>query len=535
MTAAGDQVKQLDILVVPPQLINDPLNYHSFVSTRCFIQQHLLPPPENIYERDFAVIGVLGTDYTTHEPIRKALEALWIPYQVGYPTFYLIVQCLAKTWRKPVTVTIKNQNGLKHRALRLNSTQKPAKINLPTSSRLPSRHQPVVRQTLVNNPNPPSSRQVAAASISIGHGKNKDCTASKSTTTDPTLASDRGLSSKRDSNSGTPKPSKETNRLLTSKTPSHLSPHQSGEASRQGSPQRPCTLNVTAFPLKRGGVSISQPARKRKLNPEGIESSVTLDFTVLSTSSQTPSSAGTGQTETTRSTVDLTSPASSPKPIEIQHPQIPRTIVDLTTPTNSPRTVRDKQSKRTKVIDDPTPTKILLVIGSTAALPFQLPRSANKTIPLSVQSLKDLTGRLLCARHCGRANDWHHLWHISSHQKVSPAGIRYYQVFFDGQLVLGIRLILLEGEFDPSLKLCAYGCSRDGTVQWITSSRLVFLFLHFVLIVSSQQVGHQRPGGPISPPCPKCPRALVARDRAEFCAPRNIGDLNGIDVYFRSL
>lgn len=52
---------------------------------------------------------------------------------------------------------------------------------------------------------------------------------------------------------------------------------------------------------------------------------------------------------------------------------------------------------------------------------------------------------------------------------------------------------------------------------------------------SRQQLSHQRPGGPISPPCPKCPSALVAADRRDFCAPRNICELGGIEVYFRSL
>lgn len=472
--------------MIPPQLINDPTNYHSYVSTRFFLQQQLLPAPEDLYERDFALIGAVGTDYTTHESIRKVFEALRIPHRVGYPAFYSITQRLAKTWRNPVTVNVKTQKGLKSKSL---------KVTLPGTRNLPFTNQPTIDRSSNRN-------HITGSSTCTGNMESKGRPASQLIVSNAALISGSiKLSNKSNSSPTTLTVSdNDMTRSSTSNKSARVFPRQAREESEKNSqPFR--TAKAAAIPFNAGVLSMSS-----KFNSVGKEDSATLERNYLQKHSSPNGQQRNLSIDISNSIVPpilqprINSQASFSTTTR-QPPRKQRIIVDLITPTSSPQTVLDQGTARFVVectistsssrptydreiqgaqdSSDPVVAILPPIISSTphsSVLPFQLQRSADKSIPLSVQSLKDLTGRLLCAHQRGRANDWHHLWRILPYQEKSPAGTRsYYRAFYDDQLVSGLRLILLNGEFNSGLKLCAYGCERNGKVQWITSSRLVLL------------------------------------------------------------
>ena len=108
---------------------------------------------------------------------------------------------------------------------------------------------------------------------------------------------------------------------------------------------------------------------------------------------------------------------------------------------------------------------------SSAILPFGLIRKANRAVPLQMQSLMELTAKLLCARQNARATDWSKLWAI--YPQDSLEDVTFYYASFDDQVQAGLRLALLNigGEnSSPWNKMCAYGCSKRGIHRWISNT-----------------------------------------------------------------
>ena len=107
-------------------------------------------------------------------------------------------------------------------------------------------------------------------------------------------------------------------------------------------------------------------------------------------------------------------------------------------------------------------------------LPFDLSPTRNRAVALQIQSLLELTAKLLCARQNARATDWSKLWAI--HPEDTLDDIISYYASFDGQVQAGLRLVLLNirGEnSSPSYKMCAYGCSKGGIHRWICNTMYV--------------------------------------------------------------
>jgi hypothetical protein len=121
------------------------------------------------------------------------------------------------------------------------------------------------------------------------------------------------------------------------------------------------------------------------------------------------------------------------------------------------------------VNDDPDPAtpcldRIPTFIGQS--LPFNLTR-ATGTLPLTTQTLKELTGRLLLARQIGRLSDFHSLWQL----EPRPSNANSFFIKFDGQLVEGLELFEFEPEanVNKDYKICGFGCTKGGIHQHLSN------------------------------------------------------------------
>ena len=95
-----------------------------------------------------------------------------------------------------------------------------------------------------------------------------------------------------------------------------------------------------------------------------------------------------------------------------------------------------------------------LVVG----LPFGLLPVSNRNLPLQMQTLKELTAKLLCAWHGARATDW------SKKRAIHfIEGTQIFEASFDGQVQKGLHLVPLKiDESSPvSYKTCAFGCTKN--------------------------------------------------------------------------
>ena len=127
------------------------------------------------------------------------------------------------------------------------------------------------------------------------------------------------------------------------------------------------------------------------------------------------------------------------------------------------------QGDETGAITDDSATDLWLEV--LVRLPFDLAPTRNREVPLQIQSLMELTAKLLCARQNARATDWSKLWAI--HRENTLGDVISYHTSFDGQIQAGLRLVLLilQGETSsPSYKMCVYGCSKDGVHRWISNT-----------------------------------------------------------------
>ena len=120
-------------------------------------------------------------------------------------------------------------------------------------------------------------------------------------------------------------------------------------------------------------------------------------------------------------------------------------------------------------------------------LPFGIDGISDKSVPILEMSVKELIAILLLTCQNKRnpnINKYTYLWRLELLEgKMSPTGEQYYQLFFNGRLLFGINLIRLNGEFKhPKKKICAYGCTKDGTNQWIFCPVFVSLFRNLILV-----------------------------------------------------
>lgn len=75
--------------------------------------------PQTLREKDFGVIGVVGTDYASFSSIRKVMREFARvgdgkkALRSGYPIFLSIIREVVEKWRGPAGVTVNLQKGLK--------------------------------------------------------------------------------------------------------------------------------------------------------------------------------------------------------------------------------------------------------------------------------------------------------------------------------------------------------------------------------------------------------------------------------------
>ena len=118
------------------------------------------------------------------------------------------------------------------------------------------------------------------------------------------------------------------------------------------------------------------------------------------------------------------------------------------------------------------------ILPTLPKLLFSIRRMINKNRPLSIQSLKDLAARCLHARQKGRETYHQSLWTFERMNEPAPLNKEYFAAFFDGQLVEGIRLVLVYGEAMKGKsyqKVCIYGCLRDNSHRWLSNPKCVSL------------------------------------------------------------
>jgi hypothetical protein len=90
--------KQLSIFIVPRPLVTDPDYYKSLLSKHCFVDMSLLSPPSAVRERDFALVGVLGEDYTTFVTMKPSCASLLSMLAT------LAIQCSGQFYRISIQV-----------------------------------------------------------------------------------------------------------------------------------------------------------------------------------------------------------------------------------------------------------------------------------------------------------------------------------------------------------------------------------------------------------------------------------------------
>ena len=137
LSISSDCGRTLSLVCVPPELINDPDHFYSYVATRSFMDATTLPP-ENSANVRVAVIGVLG-DYTTYDKIGKALTKL----ATGYNHLF---DCLDKAKDKrangsAVVVTLQKPiKAAKHprKAAERRPRSRPARPQISSSPEMPA-------------------------------------------------------------------------------------------------------------------------------------------------------------------------------------------------------------------------------------------------------------------------------------------------------------------------------------------------------------------------------------------------------------
>lgn len=134
-----------------------------------------------------------------------------------------------------------------------------------------------------------------------------------------------------------------------------------------------------------------------------------------------------------------------------------------------------ESSQETQQIVAPVGAPVLEHIPPTLPeLPFNIPRTIDKSRPLSIQSPEDLARRYLDARQKGRKTYHKSLWTFEPMTGSAPPDKEYFSTYFDGQLVEGIRLVHGEAMKEKSnQKVCIFGCLHDDSHRWLSNSKCV--------------------------------------------------------------
>lgn len=121
------------------------------------------------------------------------------------------------------------------------------------------------------------------------------------------------------------------------------------------------------------------------------------------------------------------------------------------------------------------PTFQLNHYSPTSRLPFHLSRATSDSA-LAIQSLKDLTARLLLGRQNARMSDFNKLWTIELNRALADE--ISYHAKFDDQMIPGLQLTPLEAETNVNIsyKICAFGCTNNGKHQHLCNIEYVSLF-----------------------------------------------------------
>jgi hypothetical protein len=110
-------MKELTILLLPPQLIIDTENYPA--PRQIFCDWKHLPSPSKIGGNCFAAIGVLGADYLESQLLRKCMQTFAFPLsqgsaKSGYPNLHWILeQFIKKSLKDTASNVVKPQTRIK--------------------------------------------------------------------------------------------------------------------------------------------------------------------------------------------------------------------------------------------------------------------------------------------------------------------------------------------------------------------------------------------------------------------------------------
>lgn len=602
--------KQLDIVVVPSTLILKPDQYRSYTSRRCFLERNLFPKPNLFYEKNFAVIGVLGIDYAKYNAVKSVIRTLTgdgnHSPRGGYSRFLSTIELVANNWRNPRNVVFKfnkvsrvevaSHKSIQQVTDKTLNPQGPIKIrpqNGESTAPLPPK---VTKAVIIPDKSCSTSRDATPSqdlstindSVDQTFSTSDNAADSEGITQEAAQAATVDLSPQKSEDFTTP-PSESTmsaptsNTMLDTKasevqTSPAVDAHLVVQQSRESDPREgQCHPDPARFPnlLKRTLSGTPPPGKRRKLNkhysPRQRSSAIEaptprsgfsqsriwkksarsvkarvfrskincrrLDFNLhfhlktpkeappggfVSVSPTPPPSPSPSCFITTPNgagddVVDSNSnnPLSDNEGKNSEKPQFtefrdaatqtvgPLNSEDQSTLVETPHAGPDKHgSAESNCIDpsgsgsreihsrsQPTPSVVSPVRGHSIRhsdpLPFHIVRVEDKSVPIFEMSLKDLTARLLltCQNKRSRNVRYKFLWRLEFHETQTSTGEQYYQLFFDGRLLFGIRLILLKGKFDhPTNKICAYGCIRKGTNQWIVGPVFISLFHDLILV-----------------------------------------------------
>jgi len=452
--------KCLHIFVIPPSLVLKPKSYKSFVATRCFVELSTIPSPLSIYENDFGVIGVLGTDFGSFFTIRNVMRKFaFVPttgaLKRGYPVFWSIIKDVVQNWKRVRLCNLNVQNAAESPGSPTetlgHSTDAEETSKGTTFGKESVQRSPVVRITShIQTSSPIRSSPILPASPELPE---------PFSTTLPKLNTENAPATGQ---------TKLRQAVSIKLNPFH-SPSGSGEnTSLSGShsfcdsgsgddmshtepvdsqPTQPILAGVADFSYGGdGGFGDDEPWLVPSIPP----------FFPTESGPANNTSSPSSQTYRVEAIEDEDQAPQSP-PLSSFHQSSAETTEGVA------------QGDETGAITDDSLTDLWL--ETLVRLPFDLSRTTNREVPLQIQSLMELTAKLLCARQNARATDWSKLWAI--HREDTPGDVISYNASFDGQVQAGLRLVLLllQGEnSSPSYKLCAYGCSKGGVHRWISNT-----------------------------------------------------------------
>jgi hypothetical protein len=509
------------------------------VSTQCFINNNLLPSPLAVQEKDFALVGVLGKDYATFPAIRSVMRSFALPPDFvdhgGYPVIWSIIQQFLAKWQTVDPIFVKPQKGLLSKKLPPRPTTPVKKLGTTKAGG--------DRDLKLSNGSPLAHRLVGVPNIHLSGSSSSPLSKGPLNSTNPvpqfhnSTAHQRPGSRKRVKRVGVDSPppakrkklkpssrslekfnlsstvkfrkSKSRHKAQTSRTLRTWSKVMrnsllSGNRTAKSSPNRiqdwcgiafsfpsivSSQTSVVAKPVTSQSEILSQEPRYPDHNGSPTSPSYTNDncddighnrSLRLSLTSQHEDVTGVAISKRLDSQIGGYDSLDGPSSPFLSSPRVHPANAESCNTSFQPE-ASGSDTKIESIIPKVSSSHPIpqLTPSIYLCLPFNVPRSVAKEEPMTMQSLKDLTGRLLMARQRARTTDFKQLWTISpiTDRIVDmKQDCLYFTASFDGQLMSGIRLICLEKEGAPAnsnSKLCAFGCKRDGKHQWISSTTYV--------------------------------------------------------------